>query len=89
MPDARYGGRHQELRRVWKVRVDAGDCYCSRCGRPVVPGESWHLDHADLRGAEGVYRENPVSHAGCNVRAAARLGGKMRSRGRRVQSRVW
>jgi hypothetical protein len=91
MPAKRYGTVHQRLRKSWKARVEAGQAFCGRCGRPVLPGSSWHLDHEDLRGGEGVYRVNPVSHAKCNVRAAAKLGGKMkpRRRLRRPSSRKW
>ncbi len=89
MASKRYGPKHRRLRVAWKERVEAGGVFCGRCGGPVLPGTSWHLDHADLRGGEGVYRENPVSHARCNVKAGARLGGKLRRRRRKVQSRVW
>lgn len=46
---------------------------CARnCGRDILPGERWHLDHRD----SGVGYRGP-SHAECNIRGATakRVGG--------------
>ena len=42
-----YGHVHQELRKLWKGRVEAGGVLCARCGRLILPGEPWDLGHDD------------------------------------------
>ena len=70
-----YGWEHQKARAEWAVRVEAGECNCTRCGGWVEPGTAWHLDHDDLRtGYLG------AAHAACNtwagsVKAAAQARG--------------
>jgi hypothetical protein len=60
-----YGIEHKRLRDKWRKVVEAGEATCSRCGRWIAPGSSWHLDHSDDRsGYIG------ASHARCNVGAA-------------------
>jgi hypothetical protein len=41
-----YGTEHQKLRKRWSREVAAGVVACARCGRPIVPGTPWDLDHA-------------------------------------------
>jgi hypothetical protein len=44
----RGGGHdHQQLRREWSAKVDAGDVICWRCGNPIEPGMPWDLGHVD------------------------------------------
>lgn len=85
---------HQAERKRWEPVVESGYASCVRCGLPVVAGAAFHLDHRDDKlGYLG------VSHARCNVRAAAMLGNKlMREKQaleralnppRRVASREW
>jgi hypothetical protein len=63
----RYGGDHQAIRRA--VAPYAAGAVCVRCGRPVLPGEAWDLDHRDDRaGYLG------VAHRRCNRSAGGRLG---------------
>jgi hypothetical protein len=63
----RYGGEHQALRRA--VTPYTVGSSCVRCGRPILPGELWDLDHADDRaGYLG------ASHRRCNRSAGGRLG---------------
>ena len=60
-----YGAKHQRLRADWKKKVDRGGVGCARCGKAIIPGTPWHLDHADDRsGYLG------PSHRKCNIRAA-------------------
>lgn len=60
---------HQAARANAKLDVDRGTVNCCRCGRLIVPGSAWHMDHTDDRsGYLG------PAHASCNVRAAARKG---------------
>ena len=64
-----YGTSHQAERKRWELVVESGYASCVRCGLPIVAGTGWHLDHRDDKlGYLG------VSHARCNVRAAAKLG---------------
>jgi hypothetical protein len=64
-----YGSRHQAERKRWEPVVESGYTVCVRCGFPIVPGTRWHLDHRDdALGYLG------VSHARCNLHAAAKKG---------------
>ena len=70
-----YGTKHQNLRRALAPVVDAGGALCSRCGKPIEPGEPWDLDHSDDRaGYLG------PSHRACNRNTSSR---------RQPHSRVW
>jgi hypothetical protein len=61
-----YDAAHRRERARWRKIIDAEGADCSRCGRPIHPGQPFHLDHtADRTGYLG------ASHAACNVRAAA------------------
>lgn len=46
-----YGGSHQKERARWAVILrQRGQLSCARgCGRVIVPGDRWHLDHSDDR----------------------------------------
>jgi hypothetical protein len=82
-----YGAVHEAERRRWKPLVEAGEAQCCRCGYWIEPGAAWHLDHRDDKaGYLG------VSHAGCNLKAAGRLGNR-RARERKLlgkrRSRIW
>jgi hypothetical protein len=44
-----YGTRHQAERKKWIPVVNAGNAVCTRCGRPIVAGTAWDLDHTDDR----------------------------------------
>jgi hypothetical protein len=85
-----YGSTHQAERKRWGLVVEAGHAVCCRCSLPIAPGAAFHLDHRDDRlGYVG------VSHASCNLRAAARRGNmlmrakKALERQPRVRSREW
>jgi hypothetical protein len=70
----RYGRHHKALRKRLEPKVAAGMVRCARCGRPIIPGTPWDLDHSDDRlGYRG------ASHAAYN-RATSR---------HRRQSRDW
>jgi hypothetical protein len=85
-----YGGRHQAERRLWEPIVAAGHATCCRCGFSILPGQRWHLDHAD----DGIHYLG-VAHARCNLRAAAQKGNalvrerKALEHTPRVGSREW
>jgi hypothetical protein len=56
-----YGTHHQAERKKWVPIVNAGDAVCTRCGRLIVAGTAWDLDHTDdRRGYLG------VAHRTCN-----------------------
>jgi hypothetical protein len=81
-----YGSTHQAERRRWEPLVQAGVCTCVRCGYPILPGEPYHLDHRDDKlGYLG------VSHARCNLLAAAQRGNAIKRAlyAPRRQSREW
>jgi hypothetical protein len=61
-----YGTAHRAARERWRYLVERGQVACARCGKPILPGSRWHLDHADDRsGYLG------PSHAACNLGAGA------------------
>ncbi|MFD6178098.1 MULTISPECIES: AAA family ATPase [unclassified Isoptericola] len=68
----RYGGAHQAARRAWAARLPRP---CTVCGRPVLPGSNWHLDHTD----DGAGYLGPA-HARCNTSKGGRKGGRARAR---------
>jgi len=84
---AGYGSKHQRKRRQWQAVIDESGALCARCGRPIMAGMAWHLDHAP--GKQGYLGP---SHAHCNVVAGAKLGAAItnakKRRSRRV-SRAW
>ena len=61
-----WGHRHQQRRAAIAPFVNADKATCARCHEPIHAGEEWHLDHNDTR--DGYLG---VSHATCNLRAAA------------------
>jgi hypothetical protein len=42
-----YGHRHQQERKRWLPHVEAGQVFCARCRRLILPGEPWDLGHVD------------------------------------------
>jgi hypothetical protein len=42
-----YGWTHEKRRKVWMPLVATGQCVCTRCGRPILPGQPWDLGHDD------------------------------------------
>jgi hypothetical protein len=63
-----YGAGHQQLRREWAPRVDAGDVTCRRCQQPIHPGEPWDLGHHDQN--RDTY--TGPEHRSCNRATAGR-----------------
>jgi hypothetical protein len=80
-----YSTAHKRLRRLWKIRVAGGNVPCARCGRPILRGQAWHLDHTDDRGGY-----LGPSHAKCNLSAAGHKAAQKRPDTLRPQhSRRW
>lgn len=65
-----YGQEHRRKRAalIADLKANPGKP-CSRCGQPMYVEQSLHLDHTDRRDG---YRG--LSHAKCNLRAAAQKG---------------
>lgn len=63
-----YGVEHQRTRARINLQVQAGGVECSRCHKPIIPGQAWHLDHDDTD--RGKYLG--PSHAWCNTSAGGR-----------------
>jgi hypothetical protein len=62
-----YGTSHQRLRKSWARQVEQGVVACARCGRQILPGTPWDLDHSpDRSGYLG------PSHRRCNRSTAKR-----------------
>jgi hypothetical protein len=69
------------MRAAVAVAVEQGRASCARCGKPIVPGEPWDLDHAD---GDGNGYLGP-SHAACNRATTPRI----RDTGLRWSRRWW
>jgi hypothetical protein len=82
-----YGRGHEEERRRWRPRVDAGLVDCARCRQPIEPGRPWDLGHnEDRTGWSG------PEHRHCNREAGGRNGALVANAMRRTavrQSRDW
>lgn len=59
-----YGSSHQRLRKL--LLPNAHGQPCTRCGKPLKPGQPLDLDHTDDRSG---YRG--LAHRSCNRRAGA------------------
>jgi len=68
MSTRKYDGAYRQVRQRLARAVAAGQATCWRCGRPIRPGEPWHLGHSD----DGS-RWMGAQHAYCNTSAAARM----------------
>ncbi len=44
-----YGSQHQRRRAALAPRVTLGLGHCARCGKRILPGQPWDLDHSDDR----------------------------------------
>lgn len=60
-----YGIEHRRMRdAISKAMINGATFDCSRCDGRIMPGEAWHLDHADDRQSYA-----GPAHAACNVAA--------------------
>lgn len=68
------GSQVTRARSAMKPMVDSGEAVCFRCGLPIRPGATWHLDHK-VRLSDGGDANDPsnwaASHARCNTRDGA------------------
>lgn len=81
-----YGWQHDQERKRWRPKVDAGLVNCARCGQPIEPGRPWDLGHTDDRTAW-----TGPEHATCNRRAGAVNGALVSHAGKHAtrSSRQW
>ena len=72
------GATHKRRRRIVAAEIRNGAMPpCARCGLPIGPADTWHLDHADDRsGYLG------PAHARCNLEAAGAKSAAMRAAAR-------
>ena len=67
------GGAVTQLRAWWSARLPV---QCPRCGRPVLPTDTWHLGHRQGRADHPELTWDPDNiwpeHARCNLAASAR-----------------
>lgn len=61
---------HRRARVTFRRLVDAGLARCWRCGRPIPPGEAFHVGHHDIDTDRIMGPEHPA----CNGRAATLKG---------------
>jgi hypothetical protein len=68
----RYGRRHKEVRRHFKLRMARGEVFnCWRCGRPIDPNGRWDLGHVGDNTAVG--GERWPEHTWCNRQTMTHL----------------
>jgi hypothetical protein len=60
----RYGRAHRLVRKKYASIVAAGEANCARCGKPILPGANWDLDHDDEDPLQRRYLG--PSHRRCN-----------------------
>ena len=70
-----------QLREQWAPHVAAGHVRCHLCGRPIMPGQSWDLDHL-IPLALGGDVDGPThpAHSSCNRSRGAAMGNRRRLR---------
>jgi hypothetical protein len=73
MTGAKYRGAHRRLSE--RMRALALGSPCVRCGQPLLPGQSFDLDHDD----DNPRRYRGVAHSSCNRSAGATKGNRLRS----------
>lgn len=56
------------------------------CGKPVLPGQSWHVAHIvpAAQGGRTTAANTGVAHAACNLRSGGRLGAEITNRRRKA-----
>ncbi|MBK8445414.1 MAG: HNH endonuclease [Micropruina sp.] len=70
------GSRVTKAREFWKPRVAAG-LACSRCKKPILPGQSWQVDHLiprEFGGMELGLGNTWPAHSRCNTSAGGKRG---------------
>ena len=83
-----YDRAHDEERKRWAPKVDAGLVDCRRCDEPLEPGRPWDLGHPD----QDCPKPKAPEHLVCNRRAGGRNGAKVTNAMRRTpvrHSRDW
>ena len=80
MSNKKWAGRVvTNARKYWEPYVRAG-IKCSKCGKPILPGQSWHVDHLIPRDSGGMslgLANTWPAHAGCNTSAGGKRGAQI------------
>ena len=73
----------KQLRREYAARLPLP---CTECGRPVEPGQVWHVAHLTPAERDGATtRANTgIAHARCNTRAGGKRGAAITNARRRA-----
>lgn len=80
-----YGWTHQQKRAEYQKVVDAGAGECWRCGKPINPGDEWHLGHDDHDRTKYRGIECPP----CNLEHGGRAGAAATNAARAMTIREW
>lgn len=80
-----YGRPHQLKRAEYQKVVDAGAAECWRCGKPIRPGDDWHLGHDDHDRTK--YRG--VECPACNLEHGGRSGAAATNAKHQMITREW
>jgi hypothetical protein len=69
---AYYGWAHQQRRKQYAQAMAAGQQFtCTRCAKPIHPGQPWDLDHPDTDPGNTGRATGAPAHAHCNRSAGA------------------
>ena len=82
----RYGRAHRLVRKKYASIVARGNAVCARCGKPILPGDLWDLDHDDDDPLQRRYLG--PSHRACNRASITHLKAKLEAPIER-HSRKW
>ena len=89
MSRRQWGGRRaQKIRAQFRPLIEACEVVCHFCGRMILPGQRWDVDHLEAHangGAEWDLANLRPAHASCNRREGQKLA--MRNRPRRPKRR--
>ena len=74
-----WGGARAHKARALLAPLVAQGCPCYRCGRPILPGQSWDADHILDRAQGGTDDPSNLwpSHSRCNTSAGGKVGAKI------------
>lgn len=58
----------REFREICEYAVQYQFCYCYLCGRPILPGQKWNLDHVHPHSKDGPTTPDNLrpTHYDCN-----------------------
>ncbi len=87
MSATKWGGsRSRAARARLRPLVESGGAVCWRCGRPILPGQSWHAGHVIGRehgGPDSIENLAP-EHERCSTSAGGKSGSQHTNEARRI-----